>query len=122
MFSLTNSLKSFLVALFVMGGVIGPSAPASAAKHGTHRVSNCRSGVCTRVILGHDDGFEDLCVIRNFNSTAVSAYVAVSQSQYGSVGTLGPIILGVLNERKVFAWTPKWSDWRKYICQVISVQ
>lgn len=119
MFSLANSFKSSLVAVLVVGGVVGSSTPADAAKL---RVSNCRSGVCTRVILDHDDGFEDSCLIRNYNNTAVTAYVAVSPWPYGSVGTLGPILLGVLNERQVFAWTPERHNWRKYTCQVISVQ
>src|SRR5579871_6378763 len=104
MLSLADSFKSSLVAVLMVGGVIAPDAPASAAKR---RVSNCRSGVCTRVILGHNDGSEDLCIIRNFNTTAVTAYVAVSPLPYGSVGNLGPIILGVLGERQAFAWTPE---------------
>jgi hypothetical protein len=118
-FSLANSFKSILVCVFVAGGIIGSSAPPSAA---SPRMSNCRSGVCTRVVLNHDDGSEDLCFVSNFGNTAAIAYVAVSPWSNGGVATLGPIILGVLNERKVFAWSPRGHDWRKYVCQVVSVQ
>jgi hypothetical protein len=34
MFSLANLLRSSLVAVFVIGGVLGSSAPASAAQRG----------------------------------------------------------------------------------------
>jgi hypothetical protein len=72
--------------------------------------------------MGHNDGFEDVCFIRNTYNYAVMAYVTVSPWPYGSVGTLGPIVLGVLDERRVFVWTPGLHDWRTYKCFVISVQ
>jgi hypothetical protein len=117
-FSLANSFKSSLVAVLLVGAFGGLSAPAGAAT--PTRVSNCRSGVCTRVILGHND--DDQCVVSNSNNTAVIAYVAVSPWTNGGVATVGPIILGVFGQRQVFAWTPEWHNWSTYTCQVTSVQ
>ena len=116
MLSLANVLKSSLVAVLVVAGALGSSAPANPAKP---IASNCVSGICTSVILGYN---EDVCVISSFNEYAVIAYVAVSPWPYGSVGTLWPIVLGVLGERRVFAWTPGRHDRHTYQCFVISVK
>ena len=116
MLSLANLLKSSLVAVLVVGGALGSSAPASPAKP---IVSNCVSRICTSVTLGYN---EDVCVISSFYNYAVIAYVAVSPWPDGSVRTLGPIVLGIFDERRVFAWTPGMHDPRTYQCFVISVQ
>jgi hypothetical protein len=123
MFSLANLLKSSLVAALVVVAVLGSGASASAATRVANPgVSNCMSSVCTNITLGYNGGFEDACLIRNTYNYAVIAYVAVSPWPYGSVGTLGPIVLGIFDERRVFAWTPGLHDWRTYSCRVISVQ
>jgi len=115
MLSLSNLLKSAFVAVLLVSGVLGASARADAA------ASNCMSGVCTEVILG-SAGIEDACFITNSSPYAVIAYVAVSPWPYGSIGTLGPIILGIFDKRRVFGWTLGRHDWRTYKCFVMSMQ
>ena len=118
MLSLTNLLKSGFVAVSLISGVLGASARAESVKP---MASNCMSRVCTEVILD-SAGIEDSCFITNTSAYAAIAYVAVSPWPYGSAGTLGPILLGIFDKRRVFGWTLGRHDWRTYKCMVISVQ
>lgn len=128
MFSFANFLKSSLVALVVVGGVLGSSAPASAAKHvakpAKPRTTNCLSNVCTRIILAYNNGTGgDVCFIHNSNNRPVTAYAAVSPTwPNGGVGTVGPINLGIFADQPIFPWIPGMYDWHTYKCLVTSVK
>jgi hypothetical protein len=115
---LTNFLKSSVVAVLLVSGLLCAGDRVDAAKP---LASNCMSRVCTEVILD-SAGIEDACFITNSSPYAVIAYVAVSPWPYGSTGTLGPILLGVFDQRRVFGWTLGRHDWRTYKCFIISVQ